>query len=208
MSFGLNPFDGTVEGYYRQQARIYDRTRWSFLFGRTALIDVAARHCHPRRVLEVGCGTGHNLTYLRRLFPAAELHGVDRSADMLDIARHKLGGMACLRQMAYDKPLDTERGFDLIVAAYSLSMFNPGWEQAIAAMHADLSPGGCLALVDFHGAGDTWFARWMALHHVRIGEHLLRRLDASLTPVESSICRAYGGLWQYCLYLGRKPTSV
>ena len=44
--------------YYRWHAPLYDATRWSFLFGRAALIRGIALHRRPRRILEVGCGTG------------------------------------------------------------------------------------------------------------------------------------------------------
>jgi SAM-dependent methyltransferase len=41
----------------------------------------------PRRILEYGCGTGRNFPFLRRCFPAAELHGCDISEASLDEAR-------------------------------------------------------------------------------------------------------------------------
>ena len=55
--------------YYRWHAPLYDATRWSFLFGRAALIRGIALHRRPRRILEVGCGTGANLLRLSRWFP-------------------------------------------------------------------------------------------------------------------------------------------
>ncbi|MGB4876086.1 MAG: class I SAM-dependent methyltransferase, partial [Candidatus Competibacter sp.] len=69
--------------YYRWHAPLYDATRWSFLFGRAALIRGIALHRRPRRILEVGCGTGANLLRLSRWFPDADITGLDLSADML-----------------------------------------------------------------------------------------------------------------------------
>ncbi len=62
----------SLEKYYRFHSRIYDATRWLFLFGRDRLIKTAALFTRPRRILEVGCGTGKNLVRLRQTFPGAE----------------------------------------------------------------------------------------------------------------------------------------
>src|SRR5258705_4591589 len=55
--------------YYRWHAHFYDVTRWAFLFGRTALIRLAAGQLRPRRILEVGCGTGRILRNWRDSSP-------------------------------------------------------------------------------------------------------------------------------------------
>jgi S-adenosylmethionine-diacylgycerolhomoserine-N-methlytransferase len=48
-----------MSGYYAWQSRIYDATRWAFLFGRDALLDDL--QLKPgNTVVEVGCGTGRN----------------------------------------------------------------------------------------------------------------------------------------------------
>jgi ubiquinone/menaquinone biosynthesis C-methylase UbiE len=53
----------SLRGYYRLHSKIYDATRWSFLFGRHRLIELVASHKTPTRILEVGCGTGTNLVH-------------------------------------------------------------------------------------------------------------------------------------------------
>ena len=56
-----------MRAYYRFHAGIYDATRWSFLFGRkTLLYNLPVRTDIPQSLLEVGCGTGHNLRLLAR----------------------------------------------------------------------------------------------------------------------------------------------
>ena len=81
---------GGIEGYYRWHARIYDATRWSFLFGREAVLDrVAVGGPAPTRILEIGCGTGRNVVSLARRFPQAEITGVDLSEAMLAVAARK-----------------------------------------------------------------------------------------------------------------------
>lgn len=201
--------DRPIEGYYRLHAGIYDATRWSFLFGREAVLARAAEaQPAPKRILEVGCGTGRNLVALARRFPHAQLTGVDLSDSMLAVARRKTaayGSRVNLRQRAYDAPLDPTGSFDLVLCSYALSMFNPGFEAAIVAARCDLAPGGHFALVDFHTAGSRAFARWMGVNHVRMDGQLRPRLREQFSTVHDELHSAYAGVWQYLVYVGRKP---
>jgi S-adenosylmethionine-diacylgycerolhomoserine-N-methlytransferase len=199
---------GGIEGYYRLHARIYDATRWSFLFDREAILECAeAAWPRPGRILEVGCGTGRNLMALARRFPRAQLTGLDLSGAMLAVARRKtaaLGSRVTLVERAYAAPLAEARGFDLVLCSYALSMFNPGFEQAIAAATRDLAPGGHFALVDFHTTRFPWFARWMGVNHVRMDGQLRPLLRENFAVVTEQVRSAYGGIWEYLLFVGRK----
>ena len=198
----------SLTAYYRFHSRIYDATRWSFLFGRSALIERVAARSSPRRILEIGCGTGTNLAHLGRLFPRAELTGLDLSKDMLARAHRKLsglGGRIRLVQRAYDERLG-ER-FELVVFSYSLSMFNPGWERAIACAREDLMPGGLIAVVDFHDTPLSLFSWWMKLQHVRLDGHLLQGLEKTFTSRHTEVSRAFFGLWRFFGYIGEKEAS-
>ncbi len=197
--------------YYRWHARLYDATRWSFLFGRAALIRSVAMCAGanpPRNILEIGCGTGENLLRLARQFPEAAVTGLDLSAEMLARARHKLDKhrvLVTLLQQRYDRPLAPEPVFDLIVFSYCLSMINPGWEQALDSAQRDLRPGGRLAVVDFHDSRFAGFRRWMGVNHVRMDGHLLPRLITLCPPVTQAVQNAYGGGWRYFHFIGQKP---
>jgi S-adenosylmethionine-diacylgycerolhomoserine-N-methlytransferase len=160
----------------------------------------------PTRILEVGCGTGKNLQHLGRLFPQAQLWGLDLSADMLAVAKKKLHSQAhrlTLIQAAYDHPVEAEPHFDLVVFSYALSMFNPGWEEALATASRDLAPGGAVAVVDFHDSGSPAFKHWMGLNHVRLDGHLLPGLKSHFPSHEATIRPAYAGIWSYFLFIGR-----
>lgn len=201
-----------VEGYYRWQSRIYDATRWSFLFGRSVVIDRVARLAEPKRILEVGCGTGRNLMELARRFPQAQLTGLDVSADMLHLTEKKLAGAGArervtLVRQRYDQPLN-ESGFDLVLCSYALSMFNPGWEEAVACAAADLTPDGLFALVDFHDSRFTWFKRWMRVNHVRMEGHLLLGLESRFEMLVSERHSAYGGIWDWLVCVGKKVRAT
>lgn len=204
-----NP-DRALERYYRWHARIYDATRWSFLFGRAGLVERIAALQTPTAILEIGCGTGRNLARLARRFPQARLTGLDLSGDMLARARHGLkpfDDRIELLHQAYARPLHDEPRFDLIVLSYCLSMIDPGWEQTIASAHQDLRPHGLIAVVDFHDSDWPAFRRWMGVNHVRMEGHLLPELRARFQPLDSAVHGAYGGLWRYFHFVGMAGSS-
>jgi len=199
-----------IEKYYHWHARIYDATRWTFLFGRTTILADIAAMTRPARILEVGCGTGKNLVHLARLFPEAAVTGLDLSEPMLAVARRKTarhGSRVGFLHRAYDAPLGDLAGYDLVLFSYALSMFNPGFETAIQAAAMDLAPGGYIAVVDFHSTRFPAFERWMRVNHVRMNAQLRPRLQAQFTPQVDRVGHAYGGVWQYLAFIGRKKSS-
>jgi S-adenosylmethionine-diacylgycerolhomoserine-N-methlytransferase len=110
-----------------------------------------------------------------------------------------------LLRRCYSAPVhESGAGFDLVLFSYALSMFNPGWEQAIDAAHADLAEGGCIAVVDFSHSAFGGFRRWMGVNHVRMEGHLWPRLEQKFVPLLDERLPAYLGVWQYGLFIGRK----
>lgn len=197
-----------LHGYYRWHAHFYDATRWAFLFGRAALIRMAAEQTSPRRILEVGCGTGRNLAELARAFPQADIVGLDLSREMLNKARKKVaafGSRVSLLQRSYSAPVSGRDPFDLIVFSYCLTMINPGYVEVLRVCRQDLAPGGHLALVDFHDTRFGWFRRWMGVNHVRMDGQILatlRRTELNLKHCQ--IIPAYGGLWSWFVCLATR----
>jgi len=167
-----------MDRMYRYQRHIYDLTRKYYLFGRDTLIrdlDV------PKggSVLEVGCGTGRNLSLVGKCFPDARLFGFDISAEMLATADTRLNGKGKTGTMLrvadatdFSPALFGQPGFDRIVISYALSMI-PDWEKAIDSAIAALHPGGSLHIADF-GQQEGWPA---GFHRALQG--WLRRFDVS-----------------------------
>ncbi len=175
-----------MDRMYRLQRHIYDPTRRFYLLGRDATL--AAMALPPgARVLEVGCGTGRNLIRLARLYPQAELVGIDASAAMLRTAARKtaaagLGRRVRLVHGLADEYADAD-GFDAVLFSYVLSMI-PAWEPALERGLANLRPGGAVHVVDFwdQAALPAWFGallrRWLALFGVFHRPAVLARFDA------------------------------
>lgn len=195
--------------YYKTQAVIYDATRWAFLFGRTRLIrELAKIQPRPRHIVEIGCGTGHNLARLAEVFPEARITGVDLSENMLAIAAKKttrFGDRVALQQHVQDGAMQVPH--DVAVFSYSLSMMNPGWDSVLRGALEGLEPGGLLAAVDFHDSALGFFKWHMSRHHVRMDGHLLPVLAAMCRTESQTLKVAYAGLWRYFVFVGQKEPA-
>ncbi|MHC1788466.1 class I SAM-dependent methyltransferase [Solidesulfovibrio sp.] len=203
----------SLKGYYRLHARIYDATRWSFLFGRSQLIRRAvaalaqAGRADGARVAEVGCGTGRNLRLLARELPTARVTGIDLCPPMLARAARAVAGtgerveLAC---SAYGPDTLDRESMDLLVFSYALSMFNPGFDAALDAARLHLRPGGLVAVADFRDTPLSWFRSWMGVNHVRLDGHLPPHLERRFAVLRQDTRPAYGGVWRWFSFLGRK----
>ncbi len=196
--------------YYAWHVLIYDLTRWTFRFGRREILRrLGIEPNTSKTLLEAGCGTGFNLRRLSKQYPKLNLIGVDISPDMLKRAEKTLDhpGEQTFHFIespyapgAFEPPLQP----DMVLFSYALTMFNPGWEQALEKAKNDLPVGGLIAVVDFNDTPRSWFRRWMGHNHVRMENHLLPVLSADFSPVYQSVRKAYGGLWSYFLFVGEK----
>ena len=145
-----------MDRHYRFQRHIYDATRTHYLIGRQPML---AKLAPPAggTVLEIGCGTAWNLIRAAKLYPDAQLFGVDVSAAMLAtagqaIARRGLTNRIRLAQADATR-LDTAKAFavqtfDRVFISYALSMI-PGWHQALFAAERTIGANGELHIVDF-----------------------------------------------------------
>lgn len=198
--------DHQLSQYYRFQSRIYDLTRWSFLFGRARIIrELPFAKGEPLRILEVGCGTGRNLVPLARRFPKAKITGIDLSADMLAVASKKIAifdGRVSTVHGAFGPDVFDEV-FDVILFSYCLTMVNPGWKELIHLAKLSLKRGGVIAVLDFYDSALPCFKRHMAGHHVRMEAHLLPVLSRYFRVKKVKVRRAYGGVWRWFYYVGR-----
>lgn len=199
----------TIQAYYRRHAGIYKLSRWSFLFGRKRLIKKIAKvNPQASNILEVGCGIGTNLSYLAHYFPSASIVGLDLSADMIAESAKAVGHLPNIKlvQSSFlEEQTLHERPWDIIVFSYALTMINPQWIDCMEHAKALLGRGGNIAIVDFHDSQFQFFKNHMGNNHVRMDGHIIDKAKQLFEPTELNIHAAYAGLWQYALFIGRKP---
>lgn len=100
------------------------------------------------RVLDFGCGLGFASQRLRRMFPTAEITGVDTSRNALEAARQKHGGPG-IRFMVVDELARDAGGYDLCHVNGVFHHIRPDERpQALGLIHRVLRPGGILALFE------------------------------------------------------------
>lgn len=139
--------DPVIEEYSRLALR-YDR-RWSFYVAASTRETLARFTVGAgERVLDVGCGTGAMLERLSAREPAARLCGIDPVAEMLAVARRRLGERAELKSGWAEAIPYPDESFDAVI---SCNMFHyirrPA--EALAEMRRVLRPGGRLVITDW-----------------------------------------------------------
>lgn len=202
----IDNHDSELKNYYRFHSGIYDATRWSFLFGRRALLDELPDLPPYPRILEVGCGTGRNIRFLEYFFPDAHIIGIDLSRDMLQKATSKIEQPehVTLIEGRYGGDVPDFQPFDLVLLSYTLSMTGELVESVLQQVYNDLKPTGYIAVVDFHSTPFNWFRYWMKTNHADLDGHLLSLLNKYFQPSSVTIRKAYFGLWSYFRFLGRR----
>jgi ubiquinone/menaquinone biosynthesis C-methylase UbiE len=115
-----------------------------------AAIIQADRLCWcPRRILDIGCGTGRLLRSASAAFPAATLVGLDPSRKML-LGADPSGPIALTQARAERLPF-TDGSFDLVLATSSYRHWSDP-RAALREVRRVLSPLGWLVLADVFSA--------------------------------------------------------
>lgn len=175
-----------MDRMYRFQRYFYDFTRKYYLLGRDRLIDEMEIKA-GERILEIGCGTGRNLSILASKYPGSEFYGLDASAAMLETASSNLRrkGLTAVKlensladDFGFDTTFGLKRPFEAVFFSYSISMI-PTWRKAIDNSLRNLMAGGSIYVVDFYDQSrlPDFFARllkaWLRLFHVVYPAELL-----------------------------------
>jgi len=171
-------------GVYPESARFYDAI-YSFkdyVAEAGWLRYLLTEHGHPDgRLLDVACGTGAHLAYLREHY---QVEGLDIDWGMLEVARQKLPDITFHEGDMLDFNLG--RRFDIVVCLFSAIGYMRTAEQlkrAVANMARHLEPGGLLAI-------EPWFSpsQWMPgkVHALLVDEADLKvaRMNLSEAPVD------------------------
>ena len=141
-----------------------DASHWWFVARRKILAELIRREVRPpvdAQILEVGCGTGHNLEMLGR-FGHVEATELDDGARAISTERL---GRPVQKAALPDLSMYPEDHFDL-VALLDVLEHVEGDEAALKAIRSRLKPGGKL-LVSVPGNKWMWSAHDVAHHHHR-----------------------------------------
>lgn len=145
---------------YRASARFYDAISAEQVYRSGRRAGIECLELKPGDVvLDLGCGTGLNFSYLQdEVTDAGRIIGVDRSADMLLQARRRAErnhwdnvellhanvtdlDIALVRDLVYGGQVDAA------ISSYALSLM-PQWESAWQLTVECVRPGGRVAVVD------------------------------------------------------------
>ena len=141
-----------------------DQVHWWYVARRRILADLIAREVKlPKdaRLLEIGCGTGHNLDMLRRF---GRLDAIELDPAARALASKRLGhvvGDAALPEL----PGIADRTYHLIALLDVLEHVD-GDEAALSSIAAKLAPGGSI-LITVPAYQWMWSAHDEAHHHKR-----------------------------------------
>ncbi len=141
-----------------------DQHHWWFIARRRILDSLIKRVVRPpekARILEVGCGTGHNIPMLKE-FGTVEASELDHSARTLANARHP--GMVKEARLP-DLSMFERNAYDLI-ALLDVLEHVPDDLASLRAIHRRLKPGGAL-LLTVPANPWMWSAHDAAHHHFR-----------------------------------------
>jgi ubiquinone/menaquinone biosynthesis C-methylase UbiE len=156
------PHHGDIERF-DEWSITYDRTPGQFLFGRIhrPVVDaVCSGRVLPRRVVDLGCGTGRLLEALLPRLAGTELVGIDPAQGMIAVARTRFAAEPRVRlEVATADHLPLA---DASVDVATTTMSFHHWEEqgtALREVVRVLAPGGRFLLADVLGIG--FFGRIM-----------------------------------------------
>jgi ubiquinone/menaquinone biosynthesis C-methylase UbiE len=107
-----------------------------------------------RTLLDIACGTGKHLEYLRNYY---QVEGLDLNSEMLEIARQRCPDVPFHQADMIDFRL--EHGFDIVTCLFSSIAYVrtvDNLEQTVANMAHHLRPGGIVVLEPFFSPENYW----------------------------------------------------
>ena len=210
-------FHGVKNGYLSTDAALtYDPiTQYVLPPGETWVREslVKAIQGVPRRILDLGCGTGTTTQMLKRRFPGAEVMGLDLSPQMLVMADHKARAAAVEVTFRHGNAMATglpAAAFDVVCATLLFHETPPAVAKTILAeAFRLLTPGGQLLVLD--GNQRTLRATdWLStiFEEPFIRDYSQGNVDAWLGYAGFEAVRTEDVFWLNQLSMARKPVPV
>jgi S-adenosylmethionine-diacylgycerolhomoserine-N-methlytransferase len=181
--------------YYGASHSFYDATRKYYLFGRDGVLDELAADRGWTTLVEVGPGTGRNLTRLHRARPEARLGGLEASDAMIAHARARCPWLTLAQGFAEDAKLADVLGArpDRVLFSYCLSMVGDR-AAALANARRSLSERGEVVVVDFWEF-DGWPSAPATAFRSYLGKFRVKPLAAHDLEGAATLRRGPGGYY-------------
>ena len=210
-------FHGVKQGYLNLDAALtYDPiTQYVLPPNETWVRDslVKAVHGAPRRILDLGCGTGSTTLMLKRRFPEAEVVGLDLSPQMLVMADHNARDARLDITLRHGNAMVTglpESSFDVVCATLLFHETPPAVAKTILRESFRLlTPGGQVLILD--GNQRTLRAtEWLSniFEEPFIRDYSQGNVDAWLGSAGFEAVRTEDVFWLNQLSYARKPLPV
>lgn len=174
---------------------------------------VAAIAGQPRRILDLGCGTGSTTLDLKQAFPEAEVVGLDLSPLMLAVAEDKanLAGLEIAFRHGPAEATGFPSGhFDLVTAALLFHETPPAIARAILREAFRVAiDGGQVVILDGHQAAlrqTPWLTDIFEEPYIR--DYAEGNLDAWLGAAGFEAVRTEPHWWLHQISRGVKPLAV
>ncbi|MFQ3285566.1 MAG: phosphatidylethanolamine/phosphatidyl-N-methylethanolamine N-methyltransferase [Natronomonas sp.] len=143
-----------VADFYARWAALYDRIATAPGIGRWRRITAGRAAAAGETVIEMGCGTGANLPFLREhVGPTGRVVGIDIAGPLIDRARRRAGEYDNVSVVRADATTMPVRAADAVLATFVCGLFED--PAAVVDRWCDLvGPGGRVALLDATASED------------------------------------------------------
>lgn len=122
------------------------------------------------RVLDAGCGRGFYLNFLRALYPAADVTGIELDIPLLPVAKRVVPGAAVSCVNLYQIPF-ADGSFDKVVFSEVIEHI-PDDRQALTELYRVMAPGGVLALTTPNANYPFWWDPINKTLEATLGTHI------------------------------------
>ena len=143
-----------VADFYARWAALYDRIATAPGIGRWRRITAGRAAAAGETVIEMGCGTGANLPFLREhVGPTGRVVGIDIAGPLIDRARRRAGEYDNVSVVRADATTMPVRAADAVLATFVCGLFED--PAAVVDRWCDLvGPGGRVTLLDATASDD------------------------------------------------------
>jgi 2-polyprenyl-6-hydroxyphenyl methylase/3-demethylubiquinone-9 3-methyltransferase len=167
-TFGVMSIGSVVRSLFGPAEPLVARAYRRIFLDVEALARTVARHATPRRVLEVGAGEGQFTEALARVFPEAEIQGIDLTPRVGRLYQGPRGRVTFAARSVDEVAAEQAGQFDLVVVCDVLHHVPPPARAAfLETCGRCVAPGGTLVLKDWERTSTPIHAiAWFSDRHI------------------------------------------